>query len=484
MLGLELHRVARLVLLMQALLLLAGCMTIHEPQRQPQERPNIVVILFDDLGFGDIGAYGSKWGHTPEIDRLAASGTRYEQFLVASPVCSPSRAAILTGHYPERYAIHQHFSTVEHHQRYGMPDWLPETAPSLARMLQAAGYRTGHFGKWHLTNTPVPDAPTPAAYGFDAFTVFNGPGPRTDAWQVVDDTIAFIAENRDRPFFANVWLHEPHTPHFPDPARLDDFAALDQQQQVYSATIATGDAAVGRILSQLDALGLSDNTIIVLSSDNGPEVTGGSDTRLQPGDPDAAIAGLESLGRYFSVGDTGGLRGRKRDIFEGGIRVPLIIRWPGHVRAGAVDRRNVLSALDLLPTIVDLAGAALPTGYRPDGVSWLPLWRDGRLGRTGPLFWQRTFPRGSGRNGEAWLAARDGQWKLVKGPGAEAQLFDLSKDPAETRDIADANRTLVMQMLSDARKWRESLPQEAPTNAISALRQDGEQTLECPACGR
>jgi N-acetylgalactosamine-6-sulfatase len=184
------------------------------------------------------------------------------------------------------------------------------------------------------------------------------------------------------------------------------------------------------------------------------------------------------------VGDTGGLRGRKRDIFEGGIRVPLIIRWPGHVRAGAVDRGNVLSALDLLPTMIDLAGGALPPGYRPDGVSWLPLWKDQMLVRTSPLFWQRTFPRGSARGADVWLAARDGPFKLVKPPGAEAQLFDLGKDPAETRDIADANRTLVMQMLSGARKWRESLPQEAPANAISALRQGREQTLECPACRR
>lgn len=289
-------------------------------------------------------------------------------------------------------------------------------------------------------------------------------------------------KNRDRPFFANVWLHEPHTPHYPDPARLDDFAALDQQQQVYIAMIATGDAAVGRILSKLDALGLSDNTIILLSSDNGPEVTGGPDTRLQPGDPDAAITGLEPLGRYFSVGDTGGLRGRKREIFEGGIRVPLIIRWPGHVRAGAVDRGNVLSALDLLPTVIDLAGGALPPGYRPDGVSWLPLWKDQMLVRTSPLFWQRTFPRGSVRSGEAWLAARDGRWKLVKRPGADAQLFDLGEDPAEERDVADANRAVLMQMLSSAQQWRETLPQQAPANAISALRQDREQTVKCPAC--
>lgn len=219
--------------------------------------PNIVLIFADDWGWGDLSIRGTDWVHTPNIDRLAAEGIDFQQFNVLSPVCSPSRAALMTGRYPARYGIHQHFGTPTSNRERNMPNWLDPKAPSLPRILKQAGYRTGHFGKWRLTSNQTHGAPTPEAYGYDAAKVFNGGAewPRARPQDTADNTVAFIRAHAEGPFFVNVWLHESHTPHLPSRESLDRWKHLDPQRQVYSAVLTDGDIAVGRILGVLKEVG-------------------------------------------------------------------------------------------------------------------------------------------------------------------------------------------------------------------------------------
>ncbi|RMD83801.1 MAG: N-acetylgalactosamine-6-sulfatase, partial [Lentisphaerae bacterium] len=188
-----------------------------------RNQPNIVFILADDWGWGDLSCHGHPWLKTPNIDRLAQEGTEFLQFNVSNPVCSPSRVAFMTGMYPARFCIHQHFNNAQHHIRCGMPDWLDPNAPMLPRILKQAGYKTGHFGKWHLTNMPIHGAPRPEQYGIDEYEVHCGGGdwpPSSRAQglhRYMDKVVDFIRRHRNQPFFLNVWIHESHTPHDPTP---------------------------------------------------------------------------------------------------------------------------------------------------------------------------------------------------------------------------------------------------------------------------
>ena len=221
-----------------------------------------------------------------------------------------------------------------------MPDWLDPNAPTIARILQQAGYRTGHFGKWHLTNSFIEGAPLPDAYGFDEFGVFNGGAgwPKSGIADTASDTVGFIKESQGKPFFVNVWIHETHTPHVPSTESMKRFEHLNEQQQVYAAVVADGDNQVGLILDALKKMNLEDNTIVIFSSDNGPEFTAKSRAKK------------DYKGRYdtyYSVGETGGLRGQKRSMFEGGVRTPFVVRWPGHAPAGIKNEITALAAIDL-----------------------------------------------------------------------------------------------------------------------------------------
>lgn len=454
-----------IILLLSLMVYLPGCATgWSQPTQAPNSRPNIIFIFGDDIGFGDIGANGNQTFLTPNIDALAREGTNYRNFTVASPVCSPSRAAVLTGQYPDRHDVFQHFASAEHHRQHGMPDWLDTNAPSIARVLQDAGYVTGHFGKWHLTNSHIADAPEPSEYGFDAYAVFNGPGPQTDAVQVFSDAIDFIEQNQSQPFFMNLWIHETHTPHYPDPAFFDDYLELGEQQKMYAATMATADFGVGQVRQALNRLGLARNTIVIFSSDNGPEVTGDESARYLRTDPDAAVEGREPLGRYFSVGESGGLRGQKRDLYEGGVRVPFIVSWPGNIDANKIDESSVINAVDLFLTFADLAGAKVPNDYQSDGQSLKGLFEGKEFERTAPLFWQRLAPVGNANTARSALQAtiRDGRWKLLR-RGSDIELYDIDANPEETRNVADANPDIVKQLTRQLDAWqREVTLQSSP----------------------
>ncbi len=423
---------------------------------QGASQPNLVFIFADDWGWGDLSCHGHPWLKTPHLDRLASEGIDFQQFNVLNPVCSPSRTALMTGRYPARFSIHQHFAAPPSNAQRGMPDWLDPKAPTLPRFLKQAGYRTAHFGKWHLTNRETHGAPEPAAYGYDVASVFNGGAewPSADLHAAGDDAVAFIKANASRPFFINVWLHESHTPHVPTQASLEQWKHLDEQKQVYAAVITDGDNAVGKILAALKETGVEGHTLVLFSSDNGPEWTG---KNKNSGAVDAHT-GARGYDTYYSIGSTGGLRGRKRSLFEGGVRVPFIVRWPGHAPAGLKNGKTVVSAVDMLPTLCAAAGVKLPDDYHGDGENLLDAFHGKEAARTRPIFWEW---RGNDTEPDWWprLAVRDGAWKLAMTYDAQrVELHQLIEDRAEAKDTSKEHPEVVARLAKLAQDWKATLP--------------------------
>jgi N-acetylgalactosamine-6-sulfatase len=447
-------------------LLLAPLAALHANDASKQSaRPNIVFIFADDWGWGDLSCHGHPWLKTPNLDRLAAEGTDFQQFNVLNPVCSPSRAAVMTGLYPARFCIHQHFASPQQNAQRNMPDWLDPKAVMLPRLLKQAGYRTAHFGKWHLTNRETHGAPPPAAYGYDEAHVFNGGAelPSADLLAAGEDAAAFIKASASGPFFINVWLHESHTPHVPTKASMEKWKHLEQQQQVYAAVITDGDNAVGRILAALKESGVDDNTLVMFSSDNGPEWTG----KVKKPAVIDKHTGAKGYDTYYSVGETSGLRGRKRSLFEGGVRVPFLVRWPGKTPAGVKNDRTVFTAVDLLPTLCAAASVALPSDYRRDGENLLPALLGEVQTRTRPIFWQWN---GNASEPDWWprLAVREGDWKLVMTYDAKrVELHHLNDDRSEAKDVSQDHPEIVARLSKLALEWQETLPEKPNPACIS-----------------
>jgi arylsulfatase A-like enzyme len=456
-----------------------------------QPRPNIVFILADDLGFGDLQSYGHPRIKTPHLDRLAEQGTRFTQFYQSHSVCSPSRTSLITGQYPSRWHVYAHLAWLRSNAERGMPDWLSVEAPSLPRALQQAGYRTALFGKWHLgggsgrrfggKDINSADAPPVTAYGFDEARVVVGNGatwregerrdeahdlyPYADSYfvtwssrQVVDSSLEFIEnhqrEHADQPFMLNLWFHDPHVPLQPTAEMRAPYADIaDRGMQNYYSVVTHMDAQVGRLLQRLDELGLSDNTLVVFTSDNGTPAREGS---LRTG----AIAPGVSLSTD-TAGSNGGLRGWKWHLYEGGVRVPLIVRWPGHVPVARVDADSVLHGTDFIPTLCRLVGANMPMGFQPDGLDVTAAITGKPFVRSQPIFWQNPTAKRRGPS----LAVRDGNWKLLmEYDGTDEQLFDLEGDPAELVDVARDRPKVVALLRSQLLNWAGSLP--APLDRV------------------
>jgi N-acetylgalactosamine-6-sulfatase len=363
--------------------------------------------------------------------------------------------------------VHQHFAAPPSNHQRNMPDWLNPGAVTLPRLLKQAGYATGHFGKWHLTNRETRGAPLPEAYGYDEAAVFNGGAgwPSADVHATASNTVAFIRAHKDRPFFVNAWLHESHTPHVPTRESMERWKHLDEQKQVYAAVITDGDNAVGAILDALKETGVERNTLVMFSSDNGPEWTAARRPAAKARDAHAGIAGYDT---WCSVGETGGLRGRKRSLFEGGVRVPFIVRWPGRAPAGLKNDATVFAAVDLLPTLCAAAGVALPADYRGDGENLIEALHGKPVPRTRPLFWQWT---GNANEPDWWprLAVRDGNWKLAMADDAgRVELHDLAADRAEAKDVAKDHPDVVARLSRLALEWKATLPEKPDPACIDA----------------
>lgn len=432
-----------------------------------QRPPNVVFVLVDDLGWGDLGCYGSTIAKTPNIDQIAAEGLRFSSFYVNSPVCSPSRTGFMTGCFPSELEIHSHFAKPEQNAERGMPQALDPDTITLADCLKSAGYATGHFGKWHLGNI------APSEYGFDAYRVaaggdIRGWEPSPDFWRcssewIMDAALEFIQKHRGEPFYVNIWTIQPHAPLDPSEEQMAPFDRWKDERLtgtfttpfgVFYGAVAEVDRQVGRLLDQLDALGLADNTILVFSSDNGPE--------------DIHLA--ESA--HSGVGSPGPFRGRKRSLYEGGIRTPFIIRWPGKVPAAGLDETTVLSGVDFLPSICGLLGVAAPDIAGRDGEDMSSVLLGQPRERTTPLFWERRFRvLGDAINMSPMMAIREGSWKLLMNPDhSRVELYDIPHDPMEVDNVAAQHPEVVERLTAKLLEWHNALPAGPIEPEAGALR--------------
>ena len=412
------------------------------------DRPNIVFLFADDLGYGDLGCYGHPYAKTPALDRLAQEGTRFEQFYVTGVTCNPSRTGLMTGIHPARFP--------KYAADFGFGD-----RTTISQLLQQRGYRTGHFGKWHMG--PVDDDGT---YGLDTVkTIGNSrdenAGRDDDLYSAAID---FIRANRDGPFYVNIWGHATHFPVNTPDALVEEFddvtvdradfsatmqhkfdevqqigGELDASMRQYLGDVYQIDRNVDRVLRTLDELGLRENTIVVFSSDHGPA---------------PVILGQKGARKYSDnmVGYAGRYRGGKHEQYEGGTRVPFIIRWPGRVPAGRVDTASVVSFIDWLPTLSAIAGVkTLPEQL--DGEDISAIWFGETRARQQPLFWKTSSPGGS-------PAMRLGNWKLHLNVrrGEKVELYDLAVDPSESHNVAAEHPEVTQRLTKQLRAWVAELP--------------------------
>jgi N-acetylgalactosamine-6-sulfatase len=419
--------------------------------KTPSERPNFVFILADDWGWGDLGCYGHDLLRTPNLDRLAADGTLFTQFYVNGPVCSPTRAGIMTGQFPGRHKVFGHFD-VKLDQKRGMPSWLDPSVVTITRLLKQQGYVTGHFGKWHLGNGRVEgvDAPAPSAYGVDDSRTFVS---RIHGWDmpdfdsrsselIVDEAIRFVEANREKPFYVNVWLKDVHAMLDPTEEQMAAYPNLKGATRVYYSAATNADRQLGRLFAKLDELGLRENTVVIFTSDNGPE-----DIHI----PSAAHSG---------VGTAGPFRGRKRSLYEGGVRTPFIVRWPKGTPAKRVDNQTVLSGVDMLPSLCALAGVGVPGNLKLDGRDMSAALKGSSVRRDKPLMWEFRYPvAGDLINRSPMLAIRDGDWKLLTNPDrSRVELYDIPRDPSELNNQADRRPAEVKRLSRSLLEWFKSLP--------------------------
>jgi arylsulfatase A-like enzyme len=464
------------------LALVATCLNSHPAPASAatDAKPNILFVLIDDMGYGDLTCYGEHRVHTDQIDRIAAEGIRFTQFYVNAPICSPSRTALLTGQYPARWKITSYLDNRAMNTRRGMAQWLDPAAPSIARDIRAQGYATGHFGKWHMGGQrDVGDAPLITEYGFDkSLTTFEGLGDRIlpilDAYDgtppkhyslgsdklgrgnitwverskvttsFVSAAITFIkqAEGAGKPFYVDVWPDDVHSPFFPPKVLRGDAS----KKQLYLGVVQATDDQLKPLFDFVrDDPALRDNTLIVIASDNGPE----------PG-----------------AGSAGTFRGQKGNLYEGGIREPFIVWGPGLLdkkSIGTVDDQTVIAGMDIRPSILSLLGH-LPPANSFDGEDLnLSLLGKARQTRSRPICWLRP-PDRPGPAKTPWpdLAIRDGNWKLlINTDGSSPQLYDLANDVNETTNLAAQNPARVDRLKKAVLAWRASmpLPEVAPVHA-------------------
>jgi arylsulfatase A-like enzyme len=435
------------------------------------QRPNFLFVLIDDMGYADLSCYGQKQIETPNINRMAKEGIRFTQFYVNSPICSPSRTALMTGQFPARWRITSYLASRTENRDRGIVNWLDPKAPTVARLLRDAGYATGHFGKWHMGGQrDVGDAPLITEYGFDkSVTQFEGLGDRIlplcdkfdgqppqrytlgsdklghgeitwmDRSKVtsgfVERALQFIrqAEHDDKPFYVDVWPDDVHSPFFPPKALRGN----QTKKQLYLGVVRAMDEQLAPLFDFIrQEPNLRTNTLVIIASDNGPE-------------PGAGSAGI--------------FRGHKGNLYEGGVREPFITWGPGLLAekaCGTVNENTVIAGVDLLPTLVELAGLQLGDANLDGQDMSASMSGKSQQIRAKPLFWIRP-PDRPGDDRETWpdLSVRDGDFKLLlMEDGSGAQLYDLANDPAETHNLASQKPEVAQRLTKQLLQWRKSLP--------------------------
>ncbi len=450
------------------------------------KKPNFVVFITDDQGYGDLSCMGATDFRTPNIDRLAADGARFTDFYSNCPVCSPSRASLLTGRYPARAGVR---SILAGHRT---ASGLPQQVTTIAKALKKEDYNTYMSGKWHLG---VSEQSRPHSHGFDKWFGFmagcidyyshifywginrGGPGqnPSHDLWEngeecwdngnyfteaITDKAVDYIREAAadDKPFILYVAYNAPHYPMHAPQKYMDRFADLPWDRQVMAAMLSAVDDGVGEIMNELERRGMADNTCTFFMSDNGPsrESRNWLDGNLD----------------FYYGGSSGGLKGHKFSLYEGGIRVPGIINWPGVIPAGQV-LSDPVAAMDIMPTFVKAAGGN-PEQYGVDGCDILPFLSKGEALPERDLCWEMNDQ----------TAIRRGKWKLVlKGrlveheePPCEVHLANLEDDMGEEINLADQYPELVSELTGAALNWRKSV--EADWDELQKQQNSGIVTFQ------
>ena len=438
------------------------------------ERPNIVLVFIDDMGWSDFSCFGNKDAKTKNIDSLASEGICFEQFYVNSPICSPSRVAISTGQYPQRWRITSYLSYRDHNKEREVADWLDSKAPMLAGSLKEAGYTTGHFGKWHMGGQrDVGDAPLITEYGFDeSLTNFEGLGPRhlplvrtpedlkfkklwsaaerlgkgpiywTDRSKITgkftEAALKFIkkSESENKPFYVNLWPDDVHTPFFPT---LDAWKKGSDKRSLYWSVLEEMDAQFAPLFNYIKSNEkLRNNTLILICSDNGPEQ---------------------------DIGRAGNFKGFKTQLYEGGIRSSLVVWGPGVLtkdKQGSRNKESVFSAIDLVPSILALAGVKNDVKYDGENVSQT-LIGNSNTSRQKPILFRRPPDRKKyyGDDNLPDLALRDGQWKfLCNYDGSNPQLFDIMEDERESKNLAGQYPELTSKYIQQLISWNTTLPKD------------------------
>ena len=438
-----------------AVLTMPGCLLLSNSAKHNTKKPNIIYIMADDLGYADLGCYGQTKIKTPNIDKIASGGMKFTQHYAGTTVCAPSRCSLMTG----LHTGHAFIRGNKEVQPEGQ--WpMPAGTVTVANILQNAGYTTGMFGKWGLGGLGTEGEPN--KQGFDHFFGYNcqrqahsfypqhlwrntekvmldgnADGKReTYAHDlIVDEGLKFIDKNKDKPFF----LYLPYTiPHaelavpedslrqykgkFPEkPFPGGHYYKQETPRAAYAAMVTRMDGYVGKVMAKLKALGIDNNTIVMFTSDNGPHGEGGNDRK------------------FFD--SNGPLRGMKRDLYEGGIRVPLVVRWPGKIKAGTVSE-HISAFWDLMPTCTELVGANTPDGI--DGISYVPTLLGKKQTEHQYLYWE--FHERGGKQ-----ALRMGNFKAVrlnvrKKPNGPIELYDLNNDIGETNNIAQKHPAIIEKM--------------------------------------
>lgn len=431
--------------------------------------PNIVFILADDLGWTDLGCQGSKYYETPNIDRMAKNGTRFTSAYTCGPNCQPTRAALMSGQYGPRTGVY----TVGGTDRFDTSTRplvpvenvvdLPLDKLTLAQAVKPAGYATALFGKYHLGQTGKYH---PSQRGFDKSITTMGKHfdfvtqPKVDypkgtylADWLTDQGLSFIEKNKEKPFLLCLHHFGVHSPHQAKPELIAKFKKKEgsggHDSPVYAAMIASVDESVGRVIAKLEELKLSENTLVIFTSDNG------------------GVGGYREAGVKAGEGITNNapLHGGKGMLYEGGVRVPWIAHWPQHVPAGRTSDEPI-NSVDIFPTFVDLSGAAPPSGYTLDGSSIKPLLLNTGTTPRKPLYWH--FPGYLGSGKDVWRttpagSVRSGDWKLIEFfETGKLELYNLKDDIGEKTNLAEKNAAKVEELKGLLEAWRASVNAPMP----------------------
>lgn len=432
-------------------------------KKEESPKPNVIIIYTDDMGYSDVNAFGGRFTPTPNIDRIAQDGIQFNQYYSACPISSPSRVGITTGMYPTKWGITTFLNDRKSNRRNKSNDYLSAEAPSMARSFKAGGYATAHIGKWHMGGgRDVKDMPHIKEYGFDEWcSTWESPDPdplitasnwiwsekdSIKRWErtryFVDKTLDFLKRHKGQPCFVNLWPDDMHTPYVPseEEYRRSGKNGWWEKEVNFIPVLSAYDREIGRLMQGLKDLGIDDNTIVIFTSDNGPNPS-------------------------YKNGRTAGMRGQKATLYEGGIRMPFMIRWPARIKPGQVNDQTVLTSIDLFPSLCAMAGVKPVTGgYSLDGkdMSKSLLGEKTEI-RKSPMYWEfgqhfvgKEPPKNAYQTRSPNIAVRKGDWKLIVNyDGTSTELYNLKDDVNETTNLAEQYPKVAAKLKKMALKWYE-----------------------------